>query len=182
MNYKDTSLGKDFLTLLEVPELSTEQMNLFTGENVTQQEMEEFNSDKALDLLRQNEGAEVLTVDLGGDKVTRIFWKIVEGRLVPDVDSIKKIKKIDKGANYTAFFEEAADEARERSMNVAISFAGPLNGTRPQGIPNAIDFKADLDRKYNGDFANLFPTLRAVNNDAQQGLRQRQLRLEEVVN
>ncbi len=171
MNYKDTALGKDYLTLLEVPELSAEQMNLFTGENVTQQEMEEFNSDRALDLLKQNEGAEVLTVDLGGDKVTRIFWKITNGCLVPDVDSIKKIKKIDKGANYTAFFEEAADEAKERNINVAISFAGPLNGTCPQGIPNATDFKADLDRKYNGDFANLFPTLKAVNNDAQAGIK-----------
>lgn len=171
MNYKDTVLGKDFLTLLEVPELSAEQMNLFTGENVTQQEMEEFNSDKALDLLKQNEGAEVLTVDLGGDKITRIFWKIQKGQLVGDMENIKTTKKIDKGGNYMEFFETAASEAKERGINAAISFAGPLNGTRPQGIPNATDFKADLDKKYNGDFANLFPSLKAVNNDAQAGIK-----------
>lgn len=171
MKYKDTSLGKDFLTDLEVPNLLDEQMGLFTPESVTQQEMEDFNPDKALDLLKQNEGTEVLTVDLGGDKITRIFWKILDGCLTPDLDSIKKIKKIDKGANYTAFFEEAATEAKQKNIGVAISFAGPLNGTCPQGIPNATDFKADLDKKYNGDFANLFPTLKAVNNDAQAGIK-----------
>jgi predicted NBD/HSP70 family sugar kinase len=171
MNYKDISLGKDFLTLLEVPDLSEEQMSLFTPESVTQQEMEEFNADKALMDLKNNEGKEVLTVDMGGDKVSRIFWKIKDGRLVANTETIETTKKIDKGANYTEFFEKAANEAKERGIDVAISFAGPLSGTCPQGIPNATDFKADLDKKYNGDFANLFPSLKAVNNDAQAGIK-----------
>ncbi len=171
MHCIDTSLGKDLLTLAEVPNLPDEQMKLFVPENVFQQEVEEFNPDKAIRLIQDNEGAELLTVDMGGDKVTRIFWKIIKGRLVADTNSIERVKKIDKGANYTEFFEKAAEEARVRKMNVAISFAGPLTGTCPQGIPNATDFKADLDRKYNGDFANLFPTLKAVNNDAQAGIK-----------
>jgi predicted NBD/HSP70 family sugar kinase len=171
MNCKDTSLGKDFLTLAEIPNLPDEQMKLFTDENVFQQEMEEFNPDKAIKLIKENEGKELLTVDMGGDKITRIFWKIVNGCLVADTDSIERVKKIDKGANYTAFFEKAAEEARIRKMNVAISFAGPLSGTCPQGIPNATDFKVDLDKKYGGDFANLFPSLKAVNNDAQAGIK-----------
>lgn len=171
MNYKDTSLGKDYLTLAEIPNLSEEQMSLFTEESVTQQEMEDFNPDKALALLKGNEGKEVLTVDLGGDKISRIFWKIQNGRLVGEVENVKTIKKIDKGGNYMEFFETAAKEAKERGINVAISFAGPLSGTSPRGIPNATDFKADLDKKYGGDFANLFPSLKAVNNDAQAGIK-----------
>ena len=171
MNCKNTPLGKDYLTSLEIPNLSEQQMSLFTPENVFQQEMEEFNPDKALELIERNEGKELLTVDMGGDKVSRIFWKIVNGRLVADTDSIERTKKIDKGANYTNFFEKAAKEAEERGLDVAISFAGPLSGTSPQGIPNATDFKMDLDRKYGGDFANLFPTLKAVNNDAQAGIK-----------
>lgn len=171
MNYKDTFWGKDFLTALEIPELSEEQMALFTPENVTQQEMEEFNPTRALELLKQNEGGEVLTVDMGGDKVSRIFWKIKNGKLEADTETIETAKKIDKGANYTDFFEKAAVEAKVRNMGVAISFAGPLRGTSPKGIPNATDFKVDLDKKYGGNFANLFPTLKAVNNDAQAGIK-----------
>lgn len=171
MHCTDRSLGKDLLTLAEVPNLPDEQMKLFSPENVFQQEMEEFNPDKAIKLIEENEGAELLTVDMGGDKVTRIFWKVINGQLVADTDSIERVKKIDKGANYTAFFEKAAKEAEERHMNVAISFAGPLSGTSPQGIPNATDFKKDLDNKYGGDFANLFPSLKAVNNDAQAGIK-----------
>lgn len=171
MDYKETSLGKDYLTLAEIPNLSEEQMGLFTEESVTQQEMEDFNPDKALELLKENEGKEVLTVDMGGDKVSRIFWKIKNGQLIGDEENIKTTKKIDKGGNYMEFFETAAKEAKERGINVAISFAGPLSGTAPRGIPNATDFKVDLDKKYGGDFANLFPSLRAVNNDAQAGIK-----------
>jgi len=173
LRYRETPSGRDYLTPLEleIQKIDIEQMRLFTPESVLQQGMGTFDTDKALEALKRNEGKKILTIDMGGDKVTKIIWQVVDGKLVALDDQTETVKKEDKGANYMPFFEKVAEEAKRDNLGVAISFAGPLKGTSPIGIPNAVDFKAALETKYNGDFANLFPSLKVVNNDAQAGIK-----------
>jgi hypothetical protein len=161
----------DRLTKSMVPKLFREQMKLFTPESVFQREIEDFDPDRALESLERHEGEKILTIDMGGGKVSKIIWQVVGGKLVADEESIKTTEKDDNGSNYMEFFEEAAEEAKKKDINVAISFAGPLKGTCPQEIVNATGFKAALDKDYKGDFAKLFPSLKAVNNDAQAGIK-----------
>jgi predicted NBD/HSP70 family sugar kinase len=163
-------LSHDRLMKSRVPKLLDEQMRLITAETLSRK-IEDFDPDRALESLKCHKEEKILTIDMGGSKVSKIIWEVIDGKLVADDNSIKTIENNGNGANYMEFLETAAKEAKEKNINVAISFTGPLKGTCPQEIVKATNFKAALDKNYGGDFAKLFPSLKAVNNDAQAGIK-----------
>lgn len=159
------------LTNSAIPEFDGDQMRLITSESIMEREIEPYDPEKAITSLRNNEGKKILTLDLGGGSAKKNVWTIKDGILIEDPISRDAASKKDSGANYMPFFQEAARQAEKEGLAVAISFAGPLKGTSPLSIPNAPAFFNALQAEYGGDFASLFPSLLAVNNDAQAGIK-----------
>jgi hypothetical protein len=140
--YTDTDLGKDYLINTNIPKLFPEQISKVTKENIGQTEVETFDADLAREDIKKNEDKRIITIDLGGNKVSKIEFVVKNGKLVADETKTKTVKKKDKGSNYMAFFEEIAEEAKKNDLDVAISFAGPLKtekNTIPKGIYNLIE-------------------------------------------
>lgn len=160
----------DLLTSLPIPYLQVEQLQQFSKESIMARPIEHFSTSEAMDAIRSQEGKPIVSIDFGGDKAAEIIWTVSDGSLIPEEAAII-VKKEDGGKNYLPFFETIAEAAKQSGMDVAISFGGPLDGTKPISIPNAPELFAAMQRKYDGDFANLFPTLQAVNNDAQAGIK-----------
>ncbi len=172
LSFIERAEGIDRLTTMEIPVLLPDQMKLITKEAIMERQVERFDPDEAIKALEQNEGKRILTIDMGGDTVKEVPWVIKDGRLVVDLQrGVATVKKEGKGANYMPFFEEVARQSKVDGLGVAISYGGPLEGTSPMDIPNATDFRDALRARYGGDFAVLFPDLRAVNNDAQAGIK-----------
>ncbi|MFZ2024894.1 MAG: ROK family protein [Microgenomates group bacterium] len=161
----------DKLSLLPIPDIRNDQLALFTEDSIMARTVEPFDAGSAMEKIRKHEGERIVSIDFGGDKATVIPYEVRFGSLVAIEQQVKTEKKVKDGANYLPFFERIAREAENTNTGVAISYGGPLEGTKPISIPNATDLFHLMQEKYHGDFQELFPTLLIANNDAQAGIK-----------
>lgn len=159
---------RDLLTIRPVPRFLSGQLDKFTQENLRARVARKFDASSTLDALRENEGQRIIAVDIGGDKLSVVTFQIHHGLLVQDEQESASVQST-SGFDYLPLLEYAAGRAAQHSIPVGVSFAGPVDGTTPTAYPNVQVFGAELVAKYGGDFANLFPTLHAFDNDAVTG-------------
>ncbi len=141
-----------------------DQWNRFTEKNLHAREAGKLQL-KLVEALRRREGREVIAVDMGGDKFS---W----AHLVAEGDHLEFVAPPEKfnsthGAGYLDLLLEVGHKAEAMGVPVAISYAGPLDGTRPQDGPNVRQFVADVQDRLGGDLSSITPFVR---NDAIAGL------------
>jgi predicted NBD/HSP70 family sugar kinase len=168
MTSPESFQNRELLTTFRVPELSREQLDLFTRESIRANPVGYFDPVEAQESLNQQNGKEVIAVDLGGDKIAATSFLVVNGKLQPK-DNLKSLQSTG-GKDYLNFLEQVSHQAERNNTPVGISFAGPLEGTRPLAGPNIPILINELNDRYNGDFSNLFPTLKSLSNDAVSGI------------
>lgn len=157
------------LTQHEIPTLNESQLALFSPESIHASPVTTFDPLASSKRLEELEGARVIAADFGADKgVTQLFI-IRDGQLVPD-DTYTDYVQGDHGNGYLASLEKTAAYAQQNNLPVGISWGTPLDGTKPLFHPKADHFLAELQKTYNGDIANVIPTLKACLNDGPAGL------------
>ncbi|HSW88360.1 MAG TPA: ROK family protein [Candidatus Saccharimonadales bacterium] len=151
-----------FLTDLPAPELSKEQLDLFTPENIHEVLVGKFNPEEAITSIIAHEGRSVMGIDVGGDKVDCITFSIRNHELVADTKNTQTLQS-NNGKGYLAFLEKIAKEAVEKQLPIGLAFGG--GQTNADGTiafaPNVHLFSEELTKKY-GSFYKVLPTLIAM--------------------
>jgi predicted NBD/HSP70 family sugar kinase len=150
-----------------VPDLIPAQIERFTVEALQGKQVRSFDPHAALDQLRTGGEESILAVDIGGDKLIAVSYRVRNGQLVQLTEILSR--QGDGGSAYLACLEDLADLSRREMFSVGISFAGPTDVTRPSAAPNLPIFMAELNNRHDGDFVKLFPMV-AVANDAEAGI------------
>jgi predicted NBD/HSP70 family sugar kinase len=150
-----------------VPALHREQVRRFTIQSLRARPARRFSAVDILDDLRANGGKTVIAVDIGGDKITASFFDIRDAGLRRG-DEIVSLRS-NGGAGYLDALRGVSEIARSTNSRVGISFAGPSDGTRLIAGPNLEAFIREFSAGFDGDFANLFPSVE-VANDAEAGM------------
>lgn len=158
----------ELLSAQPIPELMPEQVNAFTPDALHARPLAQFDPVATLETMQTQEGALVDAIDLGGDKALHVRYEVHHGRLLPVGDPA--VHQSNNGVGYLDFLEGVSLRAVTDGVPVAVSFAGPTDGTVPTDGPNVRTFLAELTDRHGRDFARLFPTLKAVANDAVAGL------------
>ena len=157
------------LTTLAIPLLFPQQLSKFNRESMHSQNIMQFNPKNTLKRLEAEEGARVIGADFGGDKGISQLFIVRGGRLVA-VETYSDYVQSTYGDGYLDSLEKTAAYAAEHHIPVGISWGAPLEGTKPQYHPKAMNFLKALDAKYGGDLANVMPTMTACINDGPAGL------------
>lgn len=157
------------LTQKPTPNILKEQLALFTREAMHTIEVGRFDPAKTNQALTEKTGQRLVAVDMGGDKIVANLFEVRDGKLqkLPELDLMLKSHH---GEGYLEVLEQAATYATEQSIPVGVSYAGIMEGSKPVDGPNVTAFREELAERYNGDFAQLFPTLAGAQNDAIAGL------------
>jgi predicted NBD/HSP70 family sugar kinase len=151
----------------EIPDLIPAQIERFTAEALQAKSVRSFDPHATLDQLRNGGEKSVMAVDIGGDKLIALSYRVRDGLLVQLAEVL--FRQGDGGSAYLEGLEDLAALSRHERLPVGVSFAGPIDGTRPLAGPNLPIFIAELHNRHDGDFAELFPTI-SVANDAEAGI------------
>lgn len=157
------------LTTLAIPLLFPQQLSKFSRKSMHSEVIMQFNAENALRQLVAKEGARVIGADFGGDKGISQLFIVRGGRLVV-VETYSDYVQSTYGDGYMDSLEKTAAYAAEHHIPVGLSWGAPLEGTKPQYHPKAMNFLKALDAKYGGDFASVIPTMAACINDGPAGL------------
>lgn len=160
--------GDDLLVKRAVPDLVREQVKQFTPESLKAKPTCRFDPQVALARLQASNDKEVISIDIGGDKLMAAFYRIRDGTLQRKTEEVI-VRQSNGGSEYVDVLEELAGMARHAGTPVGISFAGPTAGTKLVAAPNLPTLLAYLHDHYGGDFINLFSSV-ALTNDAEAGL------------
>jgi predicted NBD/HSP70 family sugar kinase len=150
-----------------VPGLLPDQIGRFTMQALRARPVRPFDPGQALNALRILEGASMLAIDIGGDKLVAERFAICDGEIAQAETILTRHG--DHGVGYLAALQEVAEFAWTSRIPVGISFAGPVSGTRLVGAPNLPAFASEFHRSHGGDFASLFWNV-SLANDAEAGI------------
>lgn len=148
-------------------EFSSEQLRLFTLENLRAKEAGTFYPGWSLDQLRMKIGQRVMAVDIGGDKITAGILSF--SRDDKFISANIQTQQGKRGEGYLAFLENLAEVVERDNLPIGISSAGIIEGSRLIDCSNISKLIFDLKAKYAGDLTNLFPNCQVVN-DALAGI------------
>jgi len=157
------------ITQNPVPDLFKIQLERFTFESIHAEQIANFNPNDTAEALRAKDGKQVIGADFGGDKGLTQLYTIRNGQLVLD-DTYKDYVQGALGDGYLASLDKTAAYANQHNIPIGISWGAPLNGTKPLYHPKVDHFLKELDERYNNDFKNVVPTLKACLNDGPAGL------------
>lgn len=160
---------KSLITSRPISQLSKEQLDKFTKESIRARVVNRFDPEAAINILKKCEGKKVIAIDIGGYKIESATFKVKNGSLEEDKTKSHSFHS-SQGQGYLDFIEKIASECSLTKSSIGISYAGPIEGTKPIEGPNIPKLLTELKTKYKGDFAKLFPTLKAMTNDAVAGL------------
>lgn len=150
----------------EIPDLIDSQIARFTLESLHATRARSFDPYTTLRALEATSGTSVMAVDIGGDKLIASRHAIRSGTLYRE--GVPLIKERSAGAGYIDILEQVAAQARGNSLSTGVSYAGPIKGSKVLAGMNVPVFIQDLESRYSGDFANLYPQIILVN-DAEAG-------------
>lgn len=157
------------LTDLPIPVLLEPQINKFTLDSIHAEQLISFNVNSAAEELKQHVGKRIIGADFGGDKGVAKLFDVVSDGMAIDPEFSQYVQG-NGGEGYLECLEEIAEFATANGLPVGISWGSPLEGTRPLAHPKIHEFSHALNRKYNGNLSDLFPTLGACINDGPAGL------------
>lgn len=157
------------LTDLPVPTLFESQLEKFTEESIHTERLMSFNVDEAVNELKNHVGKRIIGADFGGDKGVAKLFDVANDGMSTDSEFSQYVQG-NGGEGYLECLEEISEFATANGLPVGISWGSPLEGTRPLEHPKISEFSQALNKKYNGDLSDLFPTLGACINDGPAGL------------
>ncbi len=158
------------LTEREPALLLERQLARFDKKSIHAVRLMEFDPASALEKLKAKEGQKVIGADFGGDKGTTKLFVVQNGVLVVS-DEFEDHVQSDDGSGYMESLEKTAQFAQSHDIPVGVSWGTPLDGSKPlTDTPKSKTFIEELVRRYDGDFANLLPTLAACVNDGPAGV------------
>ncbi len=149
-----------------IPLILDTQVDAFHKDSLHMSSGGRFNPTLAQHVLQQNEGKDVIGIDMGGGKATVIPFTVRKGILVPDESRQKTVLRKDNPAGYLSLLQEIGEEADEKGIPIGVSSAGVIKGTQLLETPNMPAFLKELQEKFGGDFKRLLPSVAAVRNDA----------------
>jgi hypothetical protein len=153
-----------------VPGIQGEQLAAYNYDSLHVTPAGRFNTTEARGILKASNGQQVIGIDIGGGKAFAVLFNVIDGRLVPVKETAKTVE--DKtGAEFLPLFEQISQYAEANGIPVGISCAGVVEGTQLKQTPNIPAFSAGFQADYGSDFATLFPTAAAVNNDAEAAIK-----------
>jgi predicted NBD/HSP70 family sugar kinase len=150
-----------------VPTLLPAQLQRFTPQALRIEPRGAFHAKDAVAALSgstEAEVAEVIAVEIGGDKIVSARFQPCAGMLKQTTQTLLRVSN--GGAGYLQVLEELAVEAQVEGLAVGISVAGLTAGTKLVAAANMPCLAEELQARYGSDFAALFPTV-AVVNDAE---------------
>jgi predicted NBD/HSP70 family sugar kinase len=161
MDYERRAGGRSPLEQRPIPELFPHQLEKFDLKLIHPMATAVFRP-------QLEEGALAIGVDIAAENLTAYEFSVVNSRLAIG----RKVLEIINDFNGIGYLDKLRDVARQAGdeIPVGISLAGPVEGTVPGYSDNVSVFSEELAQHYSGDLARLFPTLRAVENDANAGL------------
>ena len=157
------------LTSRPIPKLFQEQLDKFSKESTRARPVEKFDPNSTIEKLKNLESEKVIAIDIGGNKIESAVFEVKKNDLEQDKTKSQTFHS-SLGKDYLEFMEKISGSADLSNTPIGISFAGPLEATKPIEGPNIPMLMSELKNKYRGDFAQLFPTLKAVVNDAVAGI------------
>ncbi|MDB5175704.1 MAG: hypothetical protein JWM81_562 [Candidatus Saccharibacteria bacterium] len=157
------------LTDLPVPELVTQQVELFTPESIHLESLFPFDPSDAYQSLDAKDGHWVIGVDLGGDKITAQLF-VLKGKKLVALDDYSDYAQGNHGEGYLECLVKTGQWASEHNVPVGISYGAPIDGTKPLYHPKIKQLTDALSQDYEGDLKNVVPTLTACLNDGPAGL------------
>jgi predicted NBD/HSP70 family sugar kinase len=174
MNQTELPTDPREVVISNLPEIQA-QADIFTEASLHVRKLGEF--DPSPDLLHDKVGQHVMAVDIGGDKVQAAEYEITSDNHLRLFSGLRSGSRKD-GKDYLSVIESIADQAHADNLPVGISFAGPVEGTRPEDGPNVSNLMDELSNIYAGDFVGAQPDkdillgdqLKVLANDAVAGL------------
>ncbi len=121
-----------------------------------------------LNVLAASEGRQVMSIEMGGTKVSSTIYTVEDGRFV--IAEQPEVQESSRGIHYLPFLESQAHKAAAFNMPVGISYPGKTEEDRPITAVNVDLFVEDLEHEYAGRFGELFPSFSFLANDAVAGL------------
>ncbi|HVA96498.1 MAG TPA: ROK family protein [Candidatus Acidoferrales bacterium] len=164
-------IGVERLLASPVPDIPQAQLARYDRKSLQMRKVREVGPGQPAEAARTvADGTIVLKFDIGGDKIAA-GGSVTENGTLVDKGSAQPFQSQD-GVGYLDYMEafaEATDGGR--GLVIGTSFAGPVDGTRPIVGTNVRTFKRELDEKYGGDMANIFPNAETVagGNDGETG-------------
>ena len=113
------------------------------------------------------DGRQVLSVDIGGDKIRSARYRI-RGGLLTRVDERETQSR--GGAGYLVILEGLAREAEREDLPVGISSATKMDGSVIARTVNLPAFRDEMRARHGGDYARVFPGRCFVANDTVAGI------------
>ncbi len=156
--------GSEFLLLRPTPLFTPDQMKRYTPDAIFARHAAAFNPAHALEILNRPDlqGSAVLGIDIGGDKFQSQQYRIMDGRLSPDIHT-QGSKIVSSKENQDKYIEYLK-KLWATGIPIGLSIAGPMDDTRIIDLPNLSVLKEAMQTDYEGDFANI--GINAVANDA----------------
>lgn len=151
--------------LPSLPAHVPEQIALYQTDHLLTHDVCRFDPAVAAGTLQPT--AEVLAIDIGGDKIRGATYTIGEGRFTKRTERFVQSRG---GAGYLTFLKSLATEATSRNLHVGISCATKMDGTAIGRTVNLPLFLQEFRRSYGADFRHLFTGGLSVTNDTIAGL------------
>jgi len=152
---------------LEVPSLIRSQLARFTTESIRAMRTRRFDARATVQAMSATTEADVMAVDIGGDKLIAAAYAVRGGVL--SREGAPLVSRGMAGSGYLDVLEQVADLARSRSLPMGVSFAGPVERSRILAGLNVPVFFNDFRSRYGSDFARLYPLAQVVN-DGEAGV------------
>ena len=147
------------------PTYVPEQIALYQTDHLLTHEVCSFDPIAAHVVLQPD--ADVLAIDIGGDKIRGAIYSTGGGRFTKGAERVLQSKG---GTGYLAFLESLAAEATARDLPVGISCATKMDGSTISRTVNLSHFLEAFRTGYGADFRNLFTGTLSVTNDTIAGL------------
>ena len=151
--------------LRDLPRYVPEQIALYQTDHLLTHDVCPFDPVAAAATLQPS--ADVLAIDIGGDKIRGAVYSTGEGTFTKGTERFLQSKG---GTGYLAFLESLAAEATSRNLRVGISCATKMEGSTISRTVNLSRFLEEFRTRYGADFRNLFTGSLSVTNDTIAGL------------
>lgn len=150
---------------IDLPRHVPEQVATYRTEALITQPVCRFDATAAVAALQGD--AEVIAVDIGGDKLRSARYRLRDGTLEHGDERVMQSRG---GAGYLEALEAIARDAARDNLPVGISSATKLHGSVIARTVNLPILRDEMRHRYGGDYARMFPGHSFVANDTIAGI------------
>lgn len=113
------------------------------------------------------DGRKAIAIDIGGDKIRSARYSVRDGALVREDERVTRSRG---GTGYLGILEALAREAERDDLPAGISSATKMDGSVIARTVNLPVLRDEMQARYGGDYATVFPGRSFVANDTVAGI------------